>query len=361
MTLTSPYSRQNPCHSFIKERFLLTGPASSKKTYHISLEIPRENFQFKVGDTVGIFPENHPEEVDQILAILKVSKNQIFEHPKYKKPLPIQELLLKKLNITKLTSSLLKSFIQTESQETLSSFSLLDILKRYPANNLSFLSFLSPLLPRFYSIANSPLVSPGEIHLTLALPSYIAHGETRFGVASQFLCQVAETRKTPISIYLQPAEHFTLPKDPKTPIILIGPGTGIAPFRAFLQERALHPEAGPSWLFFGERNRSSDFYYEDFFSSLANENKLKLDLAFSQDTPHKVYVQHKLYEHKALFWQWLQQGASLYICGRADTMAKDVEATLLKIIQEEALLSPDAARLHLRSLRADKRYLLDVY
>jgi sulfite reductase (NADPH) flavoprotein alpha-component len=215
-------------------------------------------------------------------------------------------------------------------------------------------------MPRFYSIASSPKVFPNEVHLTVAFLQYEANGQIHTGVGSHFLCCQAEVELTPVPIYVQPSHHFTLP-DPNTAMILIGPGTGIAPFRAFLQERLATQAPGLNWLFFGERNRATDFYYSDFWLQLEKQGRIRLDLAFSRDQPQKIYVQHKILEHKKSFWDWIQQGSWIYVCGDAENMAKDVDAALQQIAREEGQLSEEDARLYIKSLRTEKRYLLDVY
>jgi len=210
-----------------------------------------------------------------------------------------------------------------------------------------------PLLPRFYSIASSSKMHPEEIHLTVTRHEY--------GVSSRYLCHLAQPGVTELRCYVQPSRGFALPRDPNTPIIMIGPGTGIAPFRAFLQERLVHQAPGANWLFFGERNRATDFYYADFWRTLEAEGKLRLDLAFSRDQVEKEYVQSRLYQAKKELWGWIQRGCHLYVCGDRERMAKDVDAMLQRIIQEEGGLTPEEARLALRTLRREKRYLLDIY
>jgi sulfite reductase (NADPH) flavoprotein alpha-component len=209
------------------------------------------------------------------------------------------------------------------------------------------------LLPRFYSIASSSKMHPDEIHLTITRHEY--------GVSSRYLCQLAQPGVTELRCYVQQSRGFALPGDHNIPIVMIGPGTGIAPFRAFLQERLLHEAAGANWLFFGERNRATDFYYEEFWRSLEGKGKLRLDLAFSRDQAEKKYVQSRLYEAKKELWEWIQRGCHLYVCGDRERMAKDVDLMLQKIIQEEGGFTPEEARLELRTLRREKRYLLDIY
>jgi sulfite reductase (NADPH) flavoprotein alpha-component len=215
-------------------------------------------------------------------------------------------------------------------------------------------------MPRFYSIASSPKVYADEIHLTVAYSSAHVDGHLIVGVGSHFLCEQAHIESTPIPLYIQPSNHFTLPT-PTTSIILIGPGTGIAPFRAFIQERLATQAEGHNWLFFGERNRATDFYYGDYWTALEAQGRLRLDTAFSRDQAEKIYVQHKMLENKKALWEWLQQGAHLYVCGDAERMAKDVDAALQQIVQEEGLLTEEEARKYLKTLRQEKRYLLDVY
>ena len=213
------------------------------------------------------------------------------------------------------------------------------------------------MMPRFYSVASSPKLFKHEIHLTVASLVYETAGGPRRGVGSHFLGHTAVPFETSIPIYVQPSNGFTLPADPDASIIMIGPGTGIAPFRAFLQEREALGASGRNWLFFGERNRETDFYYEDYFRSLKN---LRLDLAFSRDSAEKVYVQHKLWENRADIWNWLQNGAYLFVCGDADKMAKDVDLTLLRIGQDAGLAEEDS-REWLKALRKSRHYLQDVY
>jgi sulfite reductase (NADPH) flavoprotein alpha-component len=222
-------------------------------------------------------------------------------------------------------------------------------------------SLTLPLLPRFYSIANSPKVFPHEIHLLVAHHTYHNHGQTRRGVASHFLCEIAQIGTTSLPIYLQPTPHFTLPEDPRADIILIGPGTGVAPFRAFLQERLATQAPGRNWLFFGERHRAYDFYYQEFWLALEEQGHLRLDLAFSRDTPQKIYVQHKMYESRKSLWNWLEHGAFFYICGDATRMVKEVETTLCHIVKEEGKKSEEEALAYLKQLKRAKRYLTDVY
>ncbi len=372
------YSRTNPYFSRVKERTLLTGPSSTKKTYHIALELEGVHFPYKVGDSIGIFPTNDPEEVEKILKILRNPGTEIVHDSRANLALPFREFLLHKTNLSKGNSALLKLLLEkgapqnqiaplldSENKAHLSEFlqnhTLLDLISLAPVTPTELAKLCLPLLPRFYSIANSDKVYPGEIHLLVAYVQYHLNGQTRHGVGSHFLCDLAQIQETPIPIYLQPSNHFTLPPDPEASLIMIGPGTGVAPYRAFLQERIANQASGRNWLIFGERNRASDFYYESFWKDLEKQNRLRLDLAFSRDANEKVYVQHKMYEHRKSLWKWIEEGAYLYVCGDATRMAKDVDAMLHQIAREEGNMSEEDARLYLKKLRKERRCLADVY
>lgn len=365
------YSKQHPYLARIKERTPLTAPGSSKMTYHIVLEIERDSLLFKPGDSIGILPKNDPDEVHAILEKTRSSGTEKIFDAKSNEAINIVDFLENKVNIRQVSNAFFKllapndPLLLSDNKEKLTTFlhthTLSDILSLYSLQNLSDLEKLMPLLPRFYSIANSQRVIPDQIHLLVACVTYFSNGKSRKGVSSSFLCNLASVHTTPIPIYLQPSNHFSLPKDPTASIILIGPGTGIAPFRAFLQERLALQSSGRNWLFFGERNRACDFYYESFWTELEASGHLRLDLAFSRDTTEKVYVQHKLYERRKSVWDWIQEGAYVYVCGDAETMAKDVDAILHRIAHEEGLMTEEAARLYIKHLRASKRYLMDVY
>lgn len=338
------YSRTQPYIARIKERFLLTGPTSTKKTYHLSLEVD-ESLSFNVGDSIGVLPTNDPDLVDRILHRLQATgREEILDH-RSQTIFPFRDFLLHKANLSKIPKT---------------THNLLEFVEHNKPPLQELCKTLLPLLPRFYSIASSPKVFPNEIHLTVAHLRYTSNGQTYFGVGSHFLCERAQIESTPIPIYVQPSHHFTLPH-PDASIILVGPGTGIAPFRAFLQERLATQAPGLNWVFFGERNRASDFYYSDFFNELEKQGRIRLDLAFSRDQAEKIYVQHRMIEQKKSLWNWIEQGCYIYVCGDAEEMAKDVDAALQRIIHEEGGLAEEDSRKFLKNLRTEKRYLLDVY
>jgi len=335
------------------------------------LEVEPGAFPYKVGDSIGILPQNDPEEISAILHKIGRAGDEPILDPKENASLSLRDYLTHKANVSRVHAPfyrllnpqdpLLLPENKGKLAELLHTHSLLDLLSRNPLTELSHFTKLMPLLPRFYSIANSARVFPGEIHLTVAYVSYISNGQERKGIGSYFLCNFANLSETPVPIYLQPSNHFTLPEDPSASIILVGPGTGVAPFRAFLQERIALSAPGRNWLFFGERHRASDFYYEPFLTDLASQGRLRLDLAFSRDSSEKTYVQHKMYEERKSLWAWLQEGAYFYVCGDAEEMAKDVDAMLHRIAREVGSLTDEDARRFVKKLRADKRYLADVY
>lgn len=347
------YSRTNPYTAQIKERELLTKESSSKKTYHIVLTID-EPLPFKVGDSIGVLPSNDPNQVDQIIERLGKRGDETIQDPKTGDPILFRDFLLHKANISKVS---FHKLIEVEK----SSLPLIEQLKYHRPEPQQLCNILLPLLPRFYSIASSPRVYPSEIHLTVGYSSYELNGTLYSGVGSHFLCEGAHLFETVIPIYVQPSHHFTLPEDPNSPLIMIGPGTGIAPFRAFLQERIATQAEGAHWLFFGERNQSSDFYYADYWTELVKQGRLRLDTAFSRDQNEKIYVQHKMWERRKTIWNWIENHALIYVCGDANEMAKGVEAVLLEIVRVEGNMNEEEGRQFLKKLKQAKRYLLDVY
>jgi sulfite reductase (NADPH) flavoprotein alpha-component len=221
-------------------------------------------------------------------------------------------------------------------------------------------SRLMPLLPRLYSITSSLKRYPDEIHLIVGLVCWTTSNQTRLGVASHYLCDLLKEGEK-ASLYIQPSHGFSLPTDPNANIIMIGSGTGIAPFSAFLQERVATKATGKNWLFFGERNRKSNFYFEEFLTDLEKKHFLKLSCAFSRDQEKKIYVQHRIEENAKEFFSWIKQGSYLYLCGDAKVLVKDVEASIQKILQEEGSLSQEEAHQYLKNMRLEKRYRKDVY
>ncbi len=321
-------NKANPFPAKIILREPLSKAGSTKETHHVVLDLKGSGMHFKVGDSIGVYAQNDPESVQNALQFLKASGDEMITDSRSGAILPLKDFLTHKVNLARLTPDLTQ---------------------------------YAPLLPRFYSVASSLKTHPDEVHLTVVVSTYEDNGAVRYGVASHFLCHLAEPNKTLIPCFVLSTPHFTLPHNDQIPIIMIGPGTGVAPFRAFVQERLARAASGKNWLFFGERNRSTDFFYEEFWSSVVDKGSLRLDLAFSRDQADKLYVQHKMLEAGLELWGWIQEGAHFYVCGDADPMAKEVEAAFLHIAQAHGGLSDVQAREYLKTLRKEKRYLIDVY
>ncbi len=371
--------RHNPFPARVIERSRLTPHGDDKETFHIVLDIRGSDLDFKVGDSIGIYGQNNPKLVDSWISALKATGLEDIVAPKTHERLTLREFLSKRANLARLTSSLFKLILNasapndllallspdkaSELSQYLKAHEPLDVLRKCSPTlpYQALCDALPPLLPRFYSIASSKMHSPDQIDLTVAHMRYHHHEEPRYGVASHFLCHLAELHSTPIPIYLQPAIHFALPQDTSLPIIMIGPGTGVAPYRGFMQERIVQGAQGKNWLFFGERQQDSHFYYAEYWKDLQQKGHLHLSTAFSRDQEEKVYVQHRLLEHSKTLWQWVQDGAVIYVCGDAEKMAKQVEATWISIFESEGNLSHEEAKTLLHDFRKQKRYLTDVY
>ncbi len=332
----------------IKERFRLN-PLSGKETWHVVLDLSEIPLTYQVGDCLAIYPRNDASIVEEIVSSLhaseeeKVFDKELNEHT-------FHHFLTTQANLSRITRKLLKHYLQESSDESLPAF-----LQRHNHLQISpqeLCASLAPMLPRFYSIASSMQEVGKEAHLTIG----------RVGLCSTFLCNAAPLHQPIIPIYLQESRHFRLPSSSfNAPLIMIGPGTGVAPFRGFLHERIAKSACTKNWLFFGERNFEHDFYYKEYFQSLLNDGLLRLDLAFSRDQQHKIYVQDKMAEKGREIWQWLQEGAYIYVCGDAKQMAKAVDKTLLQIVQTEGTMDVDKARIYLKQLKEQHRYQKDVY
>lgn len=351
--------------AILEERELLTTPQHPEDpAYHMVLRSCEGGAAaFAPGDSVAIYAENDPAMVEALLRLLGASKEQPILHPKTGASLPLGKFLLKEANLTGASSKLLNWAAPRlgEERSLLAELEPFELLARAPSIDAAlFCSLLSPLLPRYYSIASSPLVHPDELHLTVTLSRYEKNGELRTGVASGFLCDRAPLGSQ-LRCFIQPSRHFALPERGDRPIIMVGPGTGVAPFRAFLQHRIATSATGSNWLFFGEKYEAHQFYYRPFLEQLVSQGQLRLHTAFSRDTAEKIYVQHRMWEERSELYRWLEEGAPLYICGDATRMAKDVTATLLALLESEGSLSPEAAKQRLATMRKEKQLRLDVY
>lgn len=373
------FDRLNPYFGHIEERYPLTKPESTKETWHVRVNIKGSGIDFRVGDSIGILPKNDPEIVSRVLEQLQVPPDRVFHDPRTKEGVSAFELLSARYTITHLQKKVLLKISEylpeAEKPEFLALLEkddawirvhdLSDWLNFARNPQIPFdelLANLTPMLPRLYSIASSMLMHPHLLDLTVSRVCIEVAGKTRPGICSNYLTQVARILDPEVGLYLQPTKHFHFPQEDTTPVILIGPGTGVAPFRAYLQERiARGAHLGNVWLFFGERNSATDFLYEDFWNDLLRLPFFRMDVAFSRDAEHKVYVQHKMWEKREELLSWLDQGAKLYICGDAKGMARDVEAMFLAIFTERFHGDELKAREALKQLRKEGRYLRDVY
>ena len=376
------YDRHTPFQAKLKARSLLSRKGSTKETWHLVLDLEGSNIQYEPGDSLGVLPENSEKEVQSLLQALSCTGKEKVQTSKGQ-TVSFYEFLKTQANISIPTKKLFDAIAikqasigggkiyecaEKNCNETIKNLLLthtvLELLElsSSPFTPEEFTKLCSSLLPRLYSISSSQKHVGSEVHLTVAKVAYMQDGKSRFGVCTQFLCEHAQESVTPISVYVQPTREFRLPVSSQTPIIMIGPGTGVAPFRAFMQERLIkNPTTSNNWLFFGERNREFDYFYEEDWQHLVSKEHLKLNLAFSRDQSEKVYVQDLLWQERKEVWQWLQQGAIVYVCGDAKNMAKDVDQCLHKIVESEACLCEIKAKEYMKELRVQKRYVKDVY
>lgn len=355
------FNRHHPATAVIKERFLLTQPGSDKQVYHLALDLKEAPIPFQVGDSLGVLPQNDPQHVQPLLDLLGAEGTEAIVDPRSGQPMTLSHFLFHKANLRQLTSAFLKHFSAEVDSKHHEPYDVLLAYKDKPVDLQQFCGLFSPLLPRFYSVASSPVFHPHEVHLTVAVTVYALRDQPRYGVASRFLCHLAEVGDTPIPFYVQKAHNFALPQADHTPMIMVGPGTGVAPFRAFMQERLAREAKGKNWLIFGERHRQHNYYYQTFWEELLLQGLLRCDTAFSRDQDEKIYVQHRMQEKGKELFAWLEEGAHFYVCGDAQRMAKDVDAMLHRIVQEQGAMTPEAAKAYVKTLKVEKRYLTDVY
>ncbi|SDV48769.1 bifunctional nitrate reductase/sulfite reductase flavoprotein subunit alpha [Chitinasiproducens palmae] len=370
-----PATKARPQPALVVGNTRLNGPGAAKDTRCIALRSSGAALAYEPGDALGVWPSNCPALVDELLSVLRL-RGESTVRGLDDEDCPLADLLLHRMEIARPSPAMLQLMAERGGDATLRGLlaserrqelrqwlwgrQLVDLLRELPialtADEL--VAALARLQPRLYSIASSPATHGEDIHLTVSTVRYEAAGRSRKGVASTFLAE----RATRASIYVQTSAHFRLPTDGETPIVMIGPGTGIAPFRAFLHERRARGARGRNWLFFGEQHAATDFYYRDELEAMRADGFLdRLDTAFSRDQTDKVYVQDRMREQGATLWRWLQEGARLYVCGDASRMARDVDAALHDIAMRHGGMSDDAARACLDGLTRDKRYLRDIY
>lgn len=372
------WSRQNPFPARMIANRLLNSAGSAKETLHVEISLEGSGLEYEVGDALGILPRNCADNVAELIRLGGWDSSTpvaLGDSP----ALSLEEALLTRLDLRKPTSALVDAVAKTEGcegvielltperksvlQEYLGPREVIDLLSEFPAFRPGagdFVKLLGKLQPRLYSISSSLRAFPGEVHLTVGIVRYETCGRQRKGLCSTFLADRVPCGGA-VPVYVQPSHGFKLPKDPATPIIMVGPGTGIAPFRAFLHERRATGAPGKSWLFFGDQQSASDFLYRDELKSLQRDGYLaRLDTAFSRDQKEKVYVQNRMLENAAELFAWLESGAHFYVCGDAKRMAKDVDAALHKVVGFAGRTSDEAAE-YIQKLKSEKRYQRDVY
>ncbi|MED1602010.1 assimilatory sulfite reductase (NADPH) flavoprotein subunit [Alkalihalophilus marmarensis] len=375
----SAYSRKNPFKAEVLENLNLNGRGSNKETRHLELSLEGSGLTYAPGDSLGIYPENDPVLVDLLIKEMNWDPEEIVTVNKQGDVRPLKEALTSQFEITVLTKPLLEQAAKLSANQDLTELlstgneklkefiegrDLLDLVQTYgpwSGSAQDFISILRKMPARLYSIASSLSANPDEVHLTIGAVRYQSHGRDRSGVCSILCSERLEPGDT-LPIYIQHNENFKLPENPDTPIIMVGPGTGIAPFRSFIQEREEQGAEGKSWLFFGDQHFVTDFLYQTEWQQWLKDGVLtKMDVAFSRDTEEKVYVQHRMLEASKELYAWLEQGAVVYICGDEKHMAHDVHMTLIDIIEKEGQMSREQAEQYVADMQQQKRYQRDVY
>jgi sulfite reductase (NADPH) flavoprotein alpha-component len=376
------YTRNNPYTSTVRENYRLTAEGSEKETRHIDLTL-EEGMHYTPGDAVGILAENRASEVAAVLKALGFSGDErVLDH--YKVEISLEEAVRTRLAIGKLTRSTINQYAKlvdpakpiprlaamtgaegkAMAEEHCWGREFIDLLEEFPGvvkEPQKLFTVLQRLTPRMYSIASSQLLHPDSVQTTVRVIRYDSHGRERQGLASGHMGERSPVGST-LPIFLHANGNFRLPEDTSAPVIMVGPGTGIAPFRAFLEERQAKGETGKNWLFFGDQRKKLDYLYEEQLEAMHKDGFLThLDTAFSRDQQHKVYVQDRMQEKAAEIYRWLEDGAYFYVCGDATRMAKDVETALLDAIAKGSHGTLDHAAEYLEAMKKQKRYQRDIY
>jgi NADPH-dependent sulfite reductase flavoprotein alpha-component len=370
-------SKTRPTLARLVQNRRLNTAGGAKDTRAFALDIGETGLAYEAGDALGVWPENCPELVLELLAQTRLPPDTLVtvpgvgdmslaqawaRHYEIARPAPAALALIAERTRDPGLRRLLHEAHRADLQQWLWGKQLADVLHAYPAalSAGEWLGVLKRLQPRLYSISSSPKAYPGHVHLTVSAVRYDNGRRTRKGVSSTFLADRAGSVDVPI--FVQPTRHFRPPQGGDTPMIMVGPGTGVAPFRAFLQERQARGDPGRNWLFFGEQHAASDFYYREELEALQRQGLLtRLDLAFSRDQAAKIYVQDRMRQQGAQLWAWLDAGAHFYVCGDASRMAKDVDAALRQVVADHGGMDADAATAYVAGMAADKRYVRDVY
>jgi sulfite reductase (NADPH) flavoprotein alpha-component len=373
----SPYSRTNPFPGRLLVNRRLN-PGSNKDTRHLEVDLTGSGLSYVVGDSMAVYPTNDPPLVEEIIKALGATGDEIVPSASKGPALALRDALLREYRITQPTPKFLKAIaqrasgapllndlLQPERKADLDNYlwglEVIDFLLEHRSIHFTpeeFVGLLAKLQPRLYSIASSLKAFPDSVHFTLDVVRYESHGRQRKGVCSTFMAERAD-EGMPV---FPTSSKFRMPEDNDVPMIMVGPGTGIAPFRAFLQERKALGARGKSWLFFGSQQEKCDYFYKDEFDELRKDGYLaRIDCAFSRDQEHKIYVQHRMHESSAELWKWLEEGAHFFVCGDAKRMAKDVDAALRQIVEKEGGLDGEKANEYIERMKTEKRYKRDVY
>lgn len=373
------YGKKNPFPAELLEKVLLNGEGTSKETWHYELSLEGSGLSYEPGDALAVVPVNAPDLVEGVLKAARLAGSEEVE-VKGSGTKILADALREDFDITALSravltklqalsgSARLAALLAEDSKDQLKDYQwgrwIADAIADFAADGLpaaGLVSLLRKLPPRLYSIASSPLAHPGEVHLTVASVRYQAHGVGRKGVASTYLADLVQQGGS-VPVYTHQNKNFRLPASADTPVIMVGPGTGVAPFRAFVEHRAALGTPGRNWLFFGDQRYTYDFLYQVEWQEHLKDGALsRLDVAFSRDQPEKVYVQHRLLERSKELYAWLQEGGHFYVCGDASRMASDVHEALLAVVAKEGSLSREAAETYVEDLKKTRRYQRDVY
>lgn len=370
------YTRSNPFAAPVLANINLNGEGSAKETRHVELSLEGSGLEYEAGDALGVYPKNRAEMVASILSTTGLNGSDPIEIKG--ETLALHEALSERLDITTLNAKLTENYATFSGSSSLTEMvrnggdnlknflwgrQWIDLLEDFPATWESpqqLVDLLKPMPARLYSISSSPKAHPGEVHVTVGVVSYEAHNRARHGVCSNFLAGLKTTGSVPV--FIQPNKVFKVPADGSRPLIMVGPGTGIAPFRAFLEERKATGATGKNWLYFGDQKGASDFLYREELEAMQSTGVLtRLDTAFSRDQKDKIYVQHRMKENAKELYAWLEEGASFCVCGDASRMAKDVDQALHEVISEAGGCTTDQATEYVARLKSEKRYLRDVY
>lgn len=373
--VSSPYSKESPLTASLAVKQKITGRNSDKDVRHIEIDLGESGLSYQPGDALGVWYHNDPDLVEEIIGLIWRTGDETVTLND--QTMTLREALTERLELTQNTTVIVEKYAALSRDERLielladkhqlqqyaQTTPLPDMIRQAPADldAEQLVALLRPLTPRLYSIASSQEEVGSEVHITVGVVRYEVDGRARTGGASGYLADRLE-EDGELRVFIEHNDNFRLPANPQTPVIMIGPGTGIVPFRAFIQQRAAEGAEGLNWLFFGNPHFTEDFLYQVEWQRFVKEGVLsRIDLAWSRDQKHKVYVQDKLREQGAEVWRWIEQGAHIYVCGDANRMAKDVEQALLELLAEHGGMDAEQADEFLSELRVERRYQRDVY